>query len=286
MKTHCLILSFILCLMAFPICAKENNSTPNSESNKGKMYVFWGWNRGWYSNSDIHFFGNNYDFELKNVKAKDRPSPFDFSTYFGLTNFSIPQTNYGLGFFINDKYDISVAVDHMKYVMVTDQNSTIYGNINDETEFDGSYSGEDIVITQNLLVYEHTDGLNYLNAEITRNDDLLKLFHIQSNANKIQLNTLIGVGLGAVMPKSNIKLWHNQRHDAFHFAGYGFAAKTGLNATFFKHFFIRTEYKVGYINMPDVRTTFDPSDRASQHFAFTQWVFNFGAVFKLFNYNN
>ena len=60
-----------------------------------------------------------------------------------------------------------------------------------------------------------------------------------------------------------------------------YGIKTGLNATFFKHFFIRSEYKLGFINMPDVRTSPDPSDKASQHFTFTQLNFNIGVAFKL-----
>ncbi len=35
------------------------------KTNKGKIYAFWGWNRGWYSKSDIHFTGENYDFKLQ-----------------------------------------------------------------------------------------------------------------------------------------------------------------------------------------------------------------------------
>lgn len=271
----------IFFLITFQTFAKE--ILPVEENtNKGKIYAFWGWNRGWYSNSDIHFTGDNYDFTLNDVVAKDRQSPFNFGTYFKPSSITIPQTNFRIGYFINDKYDISFGVDHMKYVMLQDQQSTITGEINDRTTFDGSYSNDDIALTQNFLIYEHTDGLNYLNFEITRNDDLLKLFKINVNLNKFQVNTLLGVGLGALMPKSNVTLWNNQRHDDFHFAGYGIAAKTGLNLTFFKNFFIRTEYKVGFINMPDIRTSPDQSDRAAQHFTFTQWNFDFGVSFKLF----
>jgi hypothetical protein len=93
---------------------------------------------------------------------------------------------------------------------------------------------------------------------------------------------LLGVGIGGLLPKSNVTLWNNERHDDFHLAGYGIGAKAGLNATFFKHFFIRTEYKIGFINMPDIRTSPDPSDQAAQHFTFTQWNFDFGVTFKLF----
>ncbi len=271
----------ILALISFQTFAQDAVPKTEEKSNKGKLYAFWGWNRGWYSNSDIHFTGDNYDFTLSDVVAKDRQSPFSFGLYFTPSTITIPQTNFRIGYFINDKYDISVAVDHMKYVMVQNQTTQISGEINDGTVYDGSYTGEDIELTQNFLIYEHTDGLNYLNVEITRNDDVLDLLNVNMNKDKFQLDFLVGIGAGALMPKSNVTLWNNQRHDDFHFAGYGIGIKTGLNATFFKHFFIRSEYKLGFINMPDIRTSPDPSDKAAQHFTFTQLNYNIGIAFKL-----
>ena len=73
----------------------------------------------------------------------------------------------------------------------------------------------------------------------------------------------------------------NERHDDFHVSGYGVSAKVGLNLTFFKYFFLQAELKGGYINMPDIRTTNNPSDRASQHFMFIQRIIAFGGIFKV-----
>lgn len=274
------ILTIFALLLTFPILAQEAAPKVDETSNKGKLYVFWGWNRGWYSNSDIHFKGDNYDFTLKDVEAKDRQSPFSFGLYFKPSTITIPQTNFRVGYFINDKYDISFAVDHMKYVMVQNQQTEITGDINDGTAFDGTYTNEEIMLTQNFLIFEHTDGLNYLNVEITRNDNVLKFLNVTMNPDKFQLDLLFGAGIGGLLPKSNVTLWNNQRHDDFHLAGYGIGVKTGLNATFFKHFFIRSEYKAGFIHMPDIRTSPDPSDKASQHFTFTQLNFNIGVAFK------
>jgi hypothetical protein len=36
-------------------------------------------------------------------------------------------------------------------------------------------------------MYEHTDGLNYINTEFSRHDDISSLFKIQ-NTDKIQIN--------------------------------------------------------------------------------------------------
>jgi hypothetical protein len=280
MRLKILILPLLLTVL---FADARRMPTEMEKSNKGRIYGFWGWNRGWYSNSDIHFTGSNYDFKLNDVEAKDRQTPFDFGTYFGLSTISIPQTNFRLGYFVSNNIDISFGVDHMKYVMVSAQETEISGKIQDGTVYDGYYSNDAFEINKPFLEYEHTDGLNYLNFEITRNDDLAKTLKFNLNPNKIQINTLLGFGIGAMMPKSNVTLWNNERNDDFHFAGYGFSGKVGLNATFFKHFFLRSEYKLGFIDMPDVRTSPDPIDRASQHFFFRQLNFSFGFTFNPFN---
>jgi hypothetical protein len=41
-------------------------------------------------------------------------------------------------------------------------------------------------------MYEHTDGLNYVNTEFSRHDDISKLFKIK-NTDKIQVNITEGV---------------------------------------------------------------------------------------------
>ena len=100
---------------------------------KGSVFGGWGWNRSTYTQSDISFRGDDYNFTLHNVEAKDRQTPFDAKTYFGLKTVTIPQTNIKLGYFINDHVAVTVGVDHMKYVMVQNQTVAFSGTINDET---------------------------------------------------------------------------------------------------------------------------------------------------------
>ena len=276
------ITSIALCSFFLTVNAQEDTSIKLKKTNKGKLYAFWGWNEGWFTNSDIRFTGNNYDFTLQNVKSHDKQTDFGFDTYFNPSTITIPQTNFRIGYFVNDKYDISIGVDHMKYVMASIQNVKIDGKIDDGSEFNNTYTNDDFLITQKFLQFEHTDGLNYLNAEITRNDDLFALLNLKRISENIQINTLIGVGGGPLMPKSNVTLWNKKRNDEFHFAGYGFAGKVGLNLTLYKYFFIRTEFKGGFIDMPDIRTSSESSDRAEQHFFFTEFVTAFGFIYPLF----
>jgi hypothetical protein len=62
-------------------------------------------------------------------------------------------------------------------------------------------------------MYEHTDGLNYINTEFSRHDDISSLFKIQ-NTDKIQINLTEGVGV--LYPKTNATLLGKERYDDFH----------------------------------------------------------------------
>jgi len=234
MKLFQKLVIIFLVLSSFKGYAQEDSQ---SISDKGRFYIFWGWNRGTYTYSDIRFIGNNYRFELNDVEAKDRQTKIGLNPYFNPGQITIPQTNFRIGYFITNHIDISVGVDHMKYVMVSEQTTQITGHINDGTKYDGTYDNDDFEINKEFLQFEHSDGLNYINVEITRNDDLLKLMKVIVNPDKVKLNSLFGFGLGTLMPKSNVTLWNNERNDEFHFAGYGFAGKIGLNLTFLSIYF-------------------------------------------------
>ncbi len=265
--------------------AQEMVTTPMryTASNKGKFYVYWGGNRGYFTNSDIRFKGDDYDFTLKDVKASDKPKGWHID-YINPSRMTIPQTNFRLGYFISDKYNISFGIDHMKYVM--DQNQIV--------NFSGYYPGQgdntfgemvpghpdQVLLTEEFIQFEHTDGLNYINFEINRVDDISKLFGI-NNTDVIQVNITEGVGTGIVFPKTNTTLLGKERYDQFHVSGFGLSAKAGLNVTFLKHFFVQAELKGGYINMYDVRTTASKSDKAEHDFWFGQTIIVFGGIFKL-----
>ncbi|WP_372793057.1 hypothetical protein [Lutibacter sp.] len=247
-------------------------------SNKGKMFAYWGWNRGHYSTSNITFKGDDYNFTLQDVKSDDKPKPFGIY-YFKLDEITIPQTNFRIGYFFKENYTVSIGVDHMKYVMRNDQAVTINGTISTGGDFDGIYNNDEIVLTKEFLLFEHTDGLNYVNVEVSRFDNLdnwLK-FPIKN----IDINLTEGIGVGVLYPKTNTTLLGKERYDEFHISGYGVSAYVGLNITFFKHFFIQSNMKVGYINMSDIRTTASKTDSASQHFTFLENMYVFGARFNL-----
>lgn len=249
-----------------------------TDTNKGKFFVFWGGNRENFTKSDIRFWGNNYDFTIKDVVADDRPKGWHID-YINPTRMTIPQTNFRFGYFFSHHYNISIGVDHMKYVMRQFQTVDISGAIASNQGFNGIYNNQAITLTENFLTFEHTDGLNYVNTEIARVDDISSIFRL-SNTDKFQINLTEGVGVGLLFPKTNTMLMGQERHDEFHISGFGFAAKAGLQFLVFKHYFVQTELKGGYINMNDIRTTYSNTDRAAQSFLFLERIIAFGGMWR------
>ena len=247
--------------------------------NKGKFYIFWGGNRESFSKSDIWFKGADYDFTLHNVAAHDKPKGFHID-YFNPARMTIPQTNLRIGYFISDHYNISIGFDHMKYVMYNDRRVDYSGYYPNAGSYNENPANGQLTLDEDFLLFEHTDGLNYINTEIARVDDISSIFKIR-NTDKFQINLTEGIGGGFLYPKTNTTLLGKERHDDFNVAGFGLAAKVGLNFTFFKYFFIQTELKGGYIEMNNIRTTNDSADSAEQNFWFLQRILTIGGIFRI-----
>ena len=242
-------------------------------SRKGEIFLYWGWNRAMFSTSDIHFSGKDYDFTIENAKAYDRQTPFSTYDYFHPLRITIPQFNARIGYFITNNYSVSIGADHMKYVVDSNQLVNVNGFIeNSGTCFDGVYEDDEIVLDSHLLLFEHTDGLNYINIEVRRTDEFWR-------RNKISLDLSEGFGFGVMIPKTNATLLNNPRHDDFHLAGYGLSAVGAAQLNLGAYLFVSSELKAGFIHMPDIRTTQNQVDKASQYFFFGQANIVFGLRF-------
>ena len=276
-----LILSSVLLLFTLSVFSQETIKIQDKYTahNKGKFFISWGGNREVYSKSDVTFSGSNYNFTIQDMVAHDKPKGWHID-YINPGRMTIPQTNLRMGYFINDHYSVSIGVDHMKYVMTQNQIANVTGTIGAGLPFSGTYTNTPTVMSESFLMFEHTDGLNYVNTEFSRHDDISQWFSI-SDTDKLQINLTEGIGVGMLYPRTNTTLLSKPRYDEFHVAGYGTSIKAGLNFTFFKHFYLQTEIKGGYINMPDIRTTQSTTDRASQEFFFFQKIIAFGGIFKI-----
>ena len=207
LKFKILIVFVLFTIAQFTFAQDTLKKVKYTAHNKGKFYIYWGGNRESYSKSDIHFKGDDYDFTLYDVTAHDKPVGWHIN-YINPTKMTIPQTNFRMGYFFNDHYNISIGLDHMKYVMVDIQGVTIDGYIDlqdPSTQFNGVYNNAPLIIDEDFLQFEHTDGLNYVNLEISRVDNIGDYFKWDSK--KIQVNILEAFGAGVLYPKTNSTLF-------------------------------------------------------------------------------
>ncbi len=277
----------------------SNPLKPEPLKQKGKFFVYWGYNRSIYTSSNIHIWGDGYDFTLHNVTAKDKPVSYSLF-YLSPNNVTIPQYNLRFGYYINDKTFISFGQDHMKYVI--DKQTTLINGVISKDNTGGKnigiYNNKEILIGEGggntesngyngpsiidslpkgyASEFEHCDGLNDFSAEIGRVDQLW----ISKKRNFVlTAEGTVGAGMILADTRADI-LGYPSGHDlngkkTFHLAGFSASASLGLKFYFGKHFFALTRLKAGYINLPDINTT-TLGGKASQQLWFCEPMFVLG----------
>lgn len=287
-RTFTLILSVLLPFLVSAQAVADtpaNAQTDNKIARDGKWYGYWGWNRAHYLDSTIHFTGDNHNFTLYDVEAKDRQNPVTleniFSIYLNPLEITIPQYNLRFGYFITNDFAVSLGWDHMKYVVQNGQTVEMDGYI--DADLSEAHQKEDSTgtinkeLTHDFLTYEHTDGFNTLTLEGEYYYSLLARRWFASQS-LFDVSLLAGGGAGIVYPRSDVQLASNKAHDEWHWAGVTASAKIGFEITAWDNFFYRMSLKQGYANMYDVLTTYD-GGKADQGIHFTQYIGAFGYRF-------
>ena len=257
--------------------ADSNSTTPDSSwfnkssrsySQKGKFFLNLGFNWSTYGKSDINFDGPGYDFTLEDVVGHDQPYKPSL------------QYNIHVGYFLSDRYSISVGYDHMKYVLEVPQQVSISGVISPEISnpaiptggYAGSYDHQQITIAPDLLTLEYTDGFNYVSTHVQRYDDIWV-----ADNRKTSLSLETGVGLGAIIPRADVKLFKVGMNNKLNIAGWAASAKAGLMFNFNKHLYFSASLEAGHANMYKVYTTGrNDLDKASQKLNFLQNLYLIG----------
>lgn len=251
----------------------------NRESHTGQFYFYWGYNRAYYSKSNIHLSGPEYDFTVYKAKAHDRPTPISDEAYINPGLMTIPQFNFRLGYQINNKWSVSAGWDHMKYVMDQNQVAEISGVINhpDFSKYNGSYLRTPMVIGEDLLKFEHTDGLNVVSVDIERRFPLYR-----TGKGLLSFHSISGLGTAIVVPRSDVRVCGVGLNNNWHISGYHINVKTGIRMEFLRNGFLQLDTRAGYVNLPDVLIQNDASHRANHSFFFLEWYGALGMYFKVF----
>ncbi|MBK5285860.1 MAG: hypothetical protein JJE25_10710 [Bacteroidia bacterium] len=242
-------------LLVIVICSSAlSQEAPKQEKKHGTFYFAWGYNKEWYSKSDIHFEDHstyNYDFIVHDVVADDKPS---LNRIFD-KDFTVPQYNYRLGYYFNDSRNLGIEVsfDHTKYIVVHNQQAHVTGYIREE-KFD-----KDTLLSDNFLLFEHTNGANFLMFNILKRQEIFK-----SKNGKHSIDAIAKAGAGMVIPKTDVTLFGERRDNVFHIAGYITGLETAVRWHFLKSFFLEPAVKGVFANYTNVLTV--GSARANHHF--------------------
>ncbi|MBC7543459.1 MAG: hypothetical protein H7338_12080, partial [Candidatus Sericytochromatia bacterium] len=188
---------------------------------KGTFAVSYGYNRAAYTHSDVRFKGEGYDFTLNNVAASDKPafggSLSQWAKEVLTTHPDIPQANYKLSYFVNDRTAISLTGDHMKYRMRPGQTVAVTGHVSPpahgtahgadggapeyadlfaqaQGDFAGTYNHTPMTVGQPGTIVsdlQHCDGLNAIQVDLSHYVPLA-----QSKNGKFAIEAFGSVGAG------------------------------------------------------------------------------------------
>lgn len=274
MKTL-IVLSFLSFL---PFLGASQKTSKDSQV-KRAMFFYWGYNRSFYTDSKISFFGPGYDFSLAGVQATDRPSP-DFITYVNPSTLTVPQFNARIGFNFKKKWALSFGYDHMKYVIVHGPTYLLSGKINPLIDpisnWSGDYNAEPVTTDESTLHYENTNGMNYIRAEISHIDKL-----VRAN-NAFAIYSVSGLGAGLVLNYNDFTFAGEKSMTTLSMSGVGASAHLGIRFEFFRHFFLQANNSVGFLYQHRVKTRGnDPYAYARQSLGYFQSDLVLGGIFYL-----
>lgn len=225
---------------------------PETKKTKGTFYGGWGYNKDWFSKSDLHFKNtsdeyntytnvkDNYNFTVYGAKAKDRTGFKDMLH----TQLSIPQYVYRIGYYFNDKHNLGIEInfDHAKYVVIDNQTLHVKGSIH------GQYIDQDTLVDKNtFLHFEHTNGANFLMVNLMKRQRLLA-----SKKENHQLFAIVKPGLGIVIPKTEVVLFGQELDNRFHIAGWIGGVEAGLRYEACKHIYLEYTAKGVFAHYTDV----------------------------------
>lgn len=246
---------------------------------KHTFYVYWGYNRSYYRDSDISFKGEGYEFKLKDVQAIDDPERFSPDVYLNPSKFTIPQFNVRVGFHIKENVSVSFGWGHMKYVMRVPQVAVIDGYIDPELSwlYGREYTNEPIVINPDLLLYEHTDGLNFVRMGLETHAPFWSGLD-----KRLQLGVMLGISAGLVMPWTDVTFLEQRQATHLHVAGWGASATMGLRLKWRNTFFLQYQLQPGFLDLRDILLQDHGPARAKQKIWFTELSVTLGAYLSLF----
>lgn len=252
----------LLLLTSIRLTTAQDSNTKKRKLH-GSFYLTWGYHRDFYSKSTIHFQDkqtDEYDFRIYKAKAHDQ---LDIHSDFFREEITIPQYVFYGGYFFGNKGDWGVEVgwDHLKYVVTDEQTVRLKGTIQ------GKYYDTDTTISRPFLHLEHTNGNNYLMANLVKRNNLFTRRH----------HTLSGIfkgGGGILFPKTESWILNHHNDGPFRPSGVVIGAAAGFRYEILRFFFLEPSIKGAFAQYTGAKLY--NAGRAQHNFFSVQFIAAFG----------
>ncbi|MEY2903401.1 MAG: hypothetical protein RLY89_2507 [Bacteroidota bacterium] len=263
MKSFGKILLLVLTAMPLFVLAQTK------KERKGEFYFSWGYNKEWYTNSNVKISqpSLNNDYQLKGIKSNDNPGWDD-----GIFNkpISIPQYNYRIGYFFNKKKGLAFEInfDHTKHIITDGQQARVVGTLGGR-QVDTSVNFS----KSNGFYYYLNNGANFLLFNIVK-----RWNWAESKSGKFKLDFLGRAGIGPVIPHVENSLFGKPNEDGFQLGGWNVGVEAGLRSTFYKHVFLEFTNKVDYARYSNLKVY---QGTAKQAFGTYELILTLGYTFPM-----
>lgn len=248
-------------LLSVQLYAFGQNSASASE---GRMYFSWGYNKEWYTKSNIHIrqeaAGNDYVFA--GILAKDKPG-WDTKSIFKQP-ISIPQYNYRLGYWLNEDWAVELNFDHTKYQVEQEQWLHMKGTLNHrpiDTYF----------VNRGNILWQLNNGANFFLFNLVRRIQVPRL-----NTRNFNVSLLTKAGIGFMVPHVENTILGASNKPGFQFGGWDIGAEAALRFTFFRYTYLEFCNKAVYARYSNLRID---GGKARQAFGCYELILNLGVNF-------
>ncbi len=261
-----LIYAAFLLIATFTSSAVENKERSNGKiTRNGAFYFSWGYNKEWYTHSDIHVWQPvlQSDYTMHSVEAHDRPG---WNENFFHKQLTIPQYNYRLGYFFDEEqlFAIEINFDHTKYVIRDNQPVRVKGKI------EGAEVDEQIVFSEAQgFYYFLNNGANFLLINLVRR---VPLFATDNNYFRADL--LVKAGVGPVIPHVENALYGKSNDAGFQLGGWNIGVETALRVSLLKYAYLEFAQKADYARYSHLKVY---NGRARHSFGTYELILSLGA---------
>lgn len=243
-------------------------------------YFSWGYNKDYWSNSDIHISqpGLRSDFVVNNVAASDDPG---WTNGLFNTDLMSPQYNIRLGRYLNkaQTWAVELNFDHTKYN--TNYNQIVYVNgVVNGAPYAGNYA-----LTKDYFSYMLHNGFNNLMLNVVRRKEFA---HIPKTNMKLYGIAKVGAGVLLPHPMNTImgntvnvgpKAWGNYfgaRNGWWQLGGWTTGVELGLQLSLYKTIYAEITNKEAYNSLSDIQVY---QGRADQTVWLNETIFSLGTAF-------